>query len=110
MFGLHVTAWGLGVLSAGTDTAASGFDPYQFVAAGVTPALVVYLLIFTDRLHTKGEYNEMRRQRDKAEEKLESYSVRVEPLLGQAVRVLDKLAPIISTDVTIRPATREGQG
>lgn len=111
MMGLHALVWGSGLLAAGGDAAATGFDPYQFAAAGVTPALVVYLLVFTDRLYTKGAVTDLRQQRDRAQDNLEDYTKQVAPLLTLTTRVLDKLAPIITTDVTIRTTpSREGQG
>lgn len=99
-----------GVAVAATEAATHGFDLSQIITAGVTPALVL-LLILTGKLYPSGIVDTYKARADQAEQQRDAANRSVELLNGQmldrvvpaltlATQVLDRLAPMLATEST----------
>lgn len=104
--------WGLvgavslpGVAAVAGQTATTGFDPYQLITAGVTPVAVL-IAIMLGKLAPEYVVKEMRTDKDHAEAQVEvltaQMSEKVIPALTLSTQVLDRLAPMMQTEITFR--------
>lgn len=107
------------LVMAATDPTA-GFNPYSLIGSAVTPVIVVVLLLF-GKLRTETElkrleeeingpngYKEQIRLKDEQLQlSLNGLLERVVPALTRSTLVLENLAPMLQTEVTItRPPPR----